>query len=122
VFGHAWFPALGRRFSKLLLEVWDRHRDAAHRRRGDAVAFAERDIFDVVRVATATGIGIGIGIGEALTLERSDVNWNQGALLRVGGIGLAIARRQGFGKTVLLAPSEPAIHNVFSLKSNLDER
>ena len=66
--------------------------------------------------------GIGIGIGEALTLERSDVNWNQAALLRVGGIGLAIARRQGFGKTVLLAPSEPAIHNVFSLKSNLDER
>lgn len=29
--------------------------------------------------------GIGIGIGEALTLERSHVNWNQEALLRVGG-------------------------------------
>jgi hypothetical protein len=40
VHSNAWFPARCRRFSKLLMVVWDRHRDAAHHHRGDAVAVA----------------------------------------------------------------------------------
>lgn len=41
------------------------------------------------------GLLVATGIGEALTLERSDVDWNQGALLRGGGIGLPLRADRG---------------------------
>ena len=50
----------------------------------------------------ATGIGIASASVKPSPEPSGRQLESEAALLRVGGIGLAIARQQGFGKTVLL--------------------